>query len=852
MGCVGSTDPKRVPHVTRKDETQQILARSADPARGKIDLKRFEAAHESAKSTPFDWAASGAITLLSIFGSSPILAERLIANPIWADEIIRSISRGKRKSRDEIDGELKEMISSSPNDDTSFLRTLRHYKYREMTRLVSEDLAGKVKTRAMLAEWSDIADSLIDAAYSYALTATVKKYGISSAPSTGVILGLGKLGARELNLSSDIDILVIYDTDEPTIKDQSTTNHEFFTKLALELTRILSTGTQDGFVFRVDHELRPEGPQGPLANSVDAALRYYEYFGHDWERQALIRARPVAGDISLGMKIVEEIKPFVFRRSISIGDLSHMRTMKEKMARKATKRGQFDVKHGVGGIRELEFLVQTLQVLHGGSHPTVRNSNTFDAINSLSKESLIHPYGAELLRRAYSFLRRLENMIQAAEDLQKHAIPSDDAGVLRLARRMGFYGEDCRAREELKDQISLHTSGVHRLFDALFEADYARLELEEAVRDNISRARDEEEEADSLAWFKHGEVARLAELDLEGKIPLQQLQRRLTLVAEVIISCAWEMAKNRLVARYGEPRRENGERASFGIIGMGSLGAMAIDYGSDLDMCFLYSGDGSTDGKRSISNVEFFTKLAQRIMSLVSLTTRYGRAYMVDSELRPSGQSGALITSIASFLDYHSGKSQIWERLSLLKARTIAGDAMFMEEIGETLTQLAYRLPAPPTESIRDEIMRLRNRSVGERTKGQDELFNMKVGKGGLADLESVIQFYHLQSVAKSESLWRQNAFEVIDELGNEGIIDEKLREGLTGHLVFLRRLILRTRLITQTGTDILPASGPQFDTLAAQLGYVSSEDLKKHIDHHRAEIRETYDHVFGISSDET
>ena len=828
-------------------DIDRIIERSGDPERGRADLARFDEAFAYSIGGRVDWGRAPA--LLRIFGNSRVLAGRLIANPGWVDEIAESPGP---KERPQIEAELSAAVASSAGDQAAFDAAIRRFKYRELTRLISRDICGEMETRELLAEWSDIADALIDAAYRRAHGALSVKLGwplaSDGSPCHGTVVALGKLGGRELNISSDIDILIIYGSDEGGATSASgrvTTNHEWYVKLTSEMTKLLATVTADGFVFRVDHELRPEGPQGPLANSLDAALRYYEYFGRDWERQAMIRARTSAGNPELGRLFVDGLRPFVYRRTMGLSELTHMREMKGQMADKAALRGtSFDAKHGVGGIREAEFLVQAIQVLHGGAHPSVRRQNTFDAVDALEAEHLIHPHGSALLLRSYSFLRRLENMIQCESDIQTHRVPDDEAGERALARRMGFEGGG--EASNLRAEISRHTRGISRLFNAIFEADYERQELEDALEDNLSRAKDEEEQADSLAWFRQSETKRLAALDLEGAMGLQRLLRRLTIVSEVVVAFAWRMAQTRLVQRYGTPRTSNGEAASFAIVGMGRMGSMELDYGSDLDLIFLYSGAGQTDGQKPVSNVEFFTRLAQRIISIISLSTRYGRAYAVDSELRPSGRSGTLVATLESFMGYHSGDAEVWEKLALLKARAVAGDRAFMDETNSAIAKLAFLSEPPPEDSVRCDIDRLRSRTIEERAAKKGGAVNVKIGRGGLADLESAIQFLHLMHSRLHESLQRQNTFEVIDSLAAEEIIDAAAREEWLDHFSFFRKLISRIRLVAGGSIDLFDPRSPHADILSRQFGFDTPTGMANEVERRRGLVRRIYDEVIA------
>lgn len=830
------------------DTIDAILARSGDPERARHELRRFEEACAQRLGHAPDWRA--APNLARLFGNSRVLTDRLIAHPSWFGEIAASPYALQRKPREEIFRELGALTRDAGSDD-DFNAALRRFKYRELIRLVAQDLGGTIDTAAMLAEWSDVADALIAAAHERTLTSLAQRLGPprrpDRSPCTGVVIALGKLGGAELNISSDVDLLVIYDADEGgalSPSGASITNHEFYVRIVTEFTRALSTATPDGFVFRVDHDLRPEGPQGTLANSVDAALRYYESFGSGWERQALIRARPIAGDLALGDRFLAELVPFVYRRSISIEDIAHMREMKGRMEDGAASGGdRLDIKHGRGGIREVEFLVQALQALHGGARPAVRTPNTFEAIAALLHQRLIHPFGAKRLLESYAFLRRLENMLQAEDDLQTHRLPAGDAAMAALARRMGLgLGDSEDPAERLRAEIARTTRAVSGLFHALFEADYERLELEEAIEDNLSRATNEEEAADSLAWFRRNESRRLAAHDLRGHIALPELFRRLTLVAEVVVACAWRMARRRLEEKYGAPRLADGAPAAFAIVGMGRLGSRELDYGSDLDLIFLSAGDGRTDGARSITNVEFFTKLSQRIITLVSLSTRYGRAYRVDSELRPSGGQGTLVATLESFRAYHARSAQVWERLALLRARPIAGDDDFLKEVRQALEAQAYGQPPPPDAAVRAEIDRLRRRALEERAEEGAHRRDIKVGRGGLSELEAVIQREHLRSAHRSGALWRQNTFEVIDAMEAHGIVEGEVAAAWRDHLLFFRRLLARLRFIADSAVDAIDLRSPLAQAVAFELGFPDAMAFAEEIDRRRAEVRGIYD----------
>ncbi len=821
----------------------KILATAAEPERGREDFKRFEEVYRTHLGKELDTSTPGARQVARVFGNSSVLTHRLLAHPSWFDHLANTPYLTTPKPKDLFHQELDNLFAGATPTTESFMAGLRQYKYQELARIAIRDLAALGSEEEILAEWSDCADALLGAAYRRSYEHLAQRHGTptdqaTQTPCLGVVIALGKLGGRELNISSDVDLLMLYATDNGnTIGNEAgtITNHEFFVKLTSLFTRLLATVTDEGFVFRVDHELRPEGPQGALANSLDAAERYYEYFGRDWERQALIRARPVAGDLATGQAFLDAVRPFVFRRSMTLADLAHLREMKSAMERASNRRSEcYDLKHGAGGIRDIEFLTQALIQLFGGTHPSVRCGNTFAALRALASEGLMHPFGASSLAEAYAFLRRAENMLQLAEEVQTHRLPVNRESLEILAKRMGRLDKrHVFDANRFLEELTRHTTTAEQLFAALFEEDYERQELVNAIRDNAIRATNEEEAVDSLAWFKQQEVRRIRELDLGRNMPLTRVLHRLTLCAEAVLTQAYTMARDRLLARHGLPRHEDGSPAHFAIVGLGSLGAGEIDYSSDLDVIFLYSGHGTTDGDRPISNAEFFTRLAQRTISLITMPGRYGKAYLVDSELRPSGNAGSLVATIESFKHYHLNDAQLWERLSLLKARVITGDSGFITPCQQLVSDLAFARPIAELTTARTEIVELRNRTLEERVGTTTPGIHLKLGVGGLTDLETILRYTQLTHAQVYAALRVQNSFALLNALSREGIFEPATCEHLREQYFFLRKIISRIRLLTNTALDHFEVAAPYAAQLATELGFSSSEMLQQELQRH-------------------
>ncbi len=255
-----------------------------------------------------------------------------------------------------------------------------------------------------------------------------------------VVLGLGKLGGRELNYSSDIDLVFLYDEDGLATGPKVISNAELFARMGTEIVRLLADHTALGIAYRVDMRLRPDGEQGALARSLDATLGYYVTRGRTWERQALIKCRPVAGDLALGQTFCEAITPFIYRRYLGATEIAEIKALKRRIEQRTVSAGtaEFEVKTGKGGIRDVEFVVQFLQLLHGGEWPDVRDGNTLQAIARLEQVGCLSAEKRHIMDDTYRFLRRLEHRLQIVFDRQTHEMPRDPEALRTLALRMGY------------------------------------------------------------------------------------------------------------------------------------------------------------------------------------------------------------------------------------------------------------------------------------------------------------------------------------------------------------------------------------------------------------------------------
>ncbi|GMR15365.1 MAG: bifunctional [glutamate--ammonia ligase]-adenylyl-L-tyrosine phosphorylase/[glutamate--ammonia-ligase] adenylyltransferase [Gammaproteobacteria bacterium] len=338
---------------------------------------------------------------------------------------------------------------------------LRQFRNREMMRLIWRDLNQQATLEETLSDLSVLAEVCLEAAVKYHGSALEEQHGIPrnavGESQKIVVIGLGKLGGFELNMSSDIDIIFCYPDKGVCDGRRALANEQFFTRLARKVIHSLSQLTADGFCFRVDTRLRPFGESGPLVSSFAALEQYYQREGRDWERYALIKARPVAGDLAAGQQLLGILKPFVYRRYIDFGAIEALRDMHHNVREDALRHDRLnDIKRGPGGIREIEFLVQTFQLLRGGREITLQTPSIFMALSQLQELQLLPESTVTGLLSAYRFLRNVENRIQALHDQQTHVVADGEDG-LRVARGMGFEAttDFLAALCETRDRVQL-------------------------------------------------------------------------------------------------------------------------------------------------------------------------------------------------------------------------------------------------------------------------------------------------------------------------------------------------------------------------------------------------------------
>ncbi len=964
----------------------------------------------------------GCLRLLTVLGASPFLGGILCRRPDYFHDLftLREIDRAKDEGT-----MLAELASFVPEgaDFAALQKGLRRYKSREILRIGSRDLCELAPLPEVTAELSALAAAALERSRAVCDARLRAEYGdpLLDDPAQGepefTVLGMGKLGGRELNFSSDIDIIFFYSTEKGQTAGRLDALggrkgriglHQYYCKLSEMITRAIGEVTEDGFVFRVDLRLRPEGNSGEMANSLRSAEVYYESWGQSWERAAMIKARPVAGSLALGERLLKNLEPFIYRRYLDYGMVEDIKLMKQKINRSFSREreGELNLKLGRGGIREIEFFIQALQLIYAGRRPAVRERNSLRALAVLQSEGLVEAEDYVILREAYTFLRTVEHRIQVYQERQTHNLPTRPEEMKALARRCGYpaaapfektLGEYRDSVEAIYRDLFYTSEGVAEevrpeiafLFDPSADSDLVKDILEEkgfrnpdgayesllvlrdgpprpplsqvgrrhleriapvllqAVIDSpepdmalgnlerflvalraratffallaenpeivkllislfgtsqflsrifiqhpesldslvsrsyavllkdeetmaaelgelLGRSRDYEETLDVLRRYRNEEFLRIALNDIQGYVSQEEGTAQLSRLARVCLDKAHRIARNELIPRFGLPFTECAEgaerEAAFAIVGMGKAGGMELTYHSDLDIIFIYEGEGETRPAqgtdparfRAQTNAEYFARLAQRIISVLTLQTREGYVYQIDTRLRPSGNQGPLVTSLSAFERYHEKSAQLWERQALTKAAVMTGPAPLAERIERLIRQIVYERPSP--EGLREEIYRLRGRMESEIARESEGSFNIKTGRGGLVDVEFVAQYLLIRHGSQHPCVQSGNTLSALKALHEAHLLYDADFVVLDGGYRFLRRLENKLRLVHDQSIHQLSSEREYLVKLARRLGYpdkprrpdeVLMEDYRSTTE----KIRAVFDRIVGAES---
>lgn len=796
--------------------------------------------------------------------SSQYLATLLRGHQTYQDWLLPEKNLHRRYPLTELYGDLQSGVGKAQTFP-DLLLAFREFKQRHFLRIGGRDLLGWADLAESTSQLSDLAcvalqvglDVLSSHPDWWLLEDESKRWSRVKEHIQLVVIGLGKLGGYELNYVSDVDLLFLH-----TLKTGGEAHADeavmLISRLCQWLSRLLADSAEGDRVFLVDHRLRPYGKDGPLVPSCSGAADYYLEYGQAWERQMLLKARPVAGDRSLGLAFLQEVRPFVFRRFLDFQALDELRAMRDRIiaegARHRTGWDQFDVKLGVGGIREVEFLVQSLQLIYGGRHPELDEPNTLRCLDRLCELKLITQEVSDDLKASYTFLRRVEHWVQLDQNRQTQKLPRSKDAQIRLSLALGFGPDENRffqrleaccgsvhdhfralfgseadddrrhpdqeggpseessfdscvledipgealtrfrsslsafspslektvlevLREyipfndpELQERILLRLEryfsqvsrrpGLMRLFHtpAVWLGDFCRgLATSELLavllahhpglvegvattaeslpssaswaKTNVRLLQRIDDYGESLEWIRRLKNERLLQLvlaDLRGDFNHEVLESELSSLADFVIRHTYERVSRNLGLKPDLP---------LAVLALGRLGSQEMSYLSDLDLVFVYRPQPEEPDDLIPGEV---VRLVQRFMRMLSTPLQEGPGYAVDARLRPTGNFGPLIVTRSSWLDYYLNQADLWEVQALLRVRCVAGNGELGDWIEEQAQGICYRKRDPG--EVWGRLCHLRQRMQRERSEEKGDQIDIKLGMGGLADLEFLAQ----------------------------------------------------------------------------------------------------------------
>ncbi len=404
-------------------------------------------------------------TLIKVCACSQFIREKILLKPELLQDLVNTDDLFSNQRRQQY---LSSLQNIEIKNDAHLMQQLRLFRYREMIRIAWRDLAGWADLDETLRDLTTLAEACIEVALEYYYEQGCNRRGVpvdnEGRAINLVVIGMGKLGAWELNYSSDIDLIFAYEVDGVLNDRKETSYGEFFTRICRQVVKALDEMTVDGFVFRTDTRLRPFGDSGPLVMSFEGMENYYMTQAREWERYAMIKARQVAGDYKSGKLLMDMIRPFVYRRYLDYGAFEELRKLKIQITQELKRKDRLEnVKLGPGGIREIEFIGQAFQLIRGGCEPKLQRREILVVLETLKNLKLLEEPDVEKLINGYIYLRKVENHIQQYKDQQVHDLPTEECAQASLTQSMGF-----AEWKDFKQQLGEIRAGVHEVFEKVF------------------------------------------------------------------------------------------------------------------------------------------------------------------------------------------------------------------------------------------------------------------------------------------------------------------------------------------------------------------------------------------------
>jgi glutamate-ammonia-ligase adenylyltransferase len=878
-----------------------------DPGSARRFLAELSEKNESAskKLLANDALLSDVLLLVSY---SPLIAATLLQHP----EYLAWLDRERLNASVRETPELLESLArfSLTNSQIEPHVALSRFRRRELIRVFLRDIRRLATIAEITEEISNLADTILEHALRLARQELDNRFGQPqtsdekgrSVRAEFCIVSLGKLGSKELNYSSDIDLLFIY-SDEGNTSGIGTagavTNGEYFSKLSETIVKLVGRQGGEGAAYRVDMRLRPRGRVAPLAVSLADAVRYYRKEAAAWERQVLIRSRASAGSIEVFKSFYSQVEMCVFNENETVENaLANVKASKYKIDLQHRTRNGFNVKLGVGGIREIEFIAQALELAYGGRDRWLRCSHTLICLSRLADRGHIQKAELTELFEAYTFLRSTEHILQMENGLQTHTVPTDRSRRRLLAAKLGLGNT-----ASFDTAIESHVGNVNRAFLRVFEtrmvdeglperavsepesiptvhAAPAHFDIE-GLTSNSQRAkemlsgnpklidtieniegglpnrdhsgiltnaiRDHSDFRVAIGVLRQEWTRLLFEIivfDVFEKISLAECKGAQTKLAEASIAAAIVLTKRELERRYDLLI----DHLPLAVLGLGKLGGGGMDYDSDLDLVMVYEADVIEE----VNDSELYSRAVEIFTNVLSSITRDGSLYRVDLRLRPYGGKGPVAIAKSAFSEYMCSSAAIWEMLAFVKLRAVGGEVKLATQVAKEVREIIHSRAketdiaelASETRSVRDRLEKQKTGTL--RTKDID----IKYGAGGLLDVYFALRFLQLQHNIPDNETDRStsatiNRLLARPELGGSGEIANALTILHEGH-AFLSTLEHNIRLTVGRTTRFPTANRHALGVIARRMGLPSTRQILDQLNLHRLAIRSAFESIVG------
>lgn len=909
---------------------------AADPDLALLSLERILAAAEGGArdlQRAFERDAAFRRRLVLVLGASAALGEHLVRHPDHWVALTDAGGAAQPPDRDQVVADLRGAVAG--RDENSAALALRVAYRRHLLGLAARDLEGSAAFAETTGELADLADGVLAACLDLGRSRLVDG-GVVTASDPGrfAVIALGKCGGRELNYVSDVDVVFVADRAD-----------EAATTLARTVMRVANAATAEGSIWQVDANLRPEGKSGALVRTPASYLSYYRRWADTWEFQALLKARPAAGDGELGAGFVATTSELVWTAAGRTGFVAEVQAMRRRVEDHVSAgEAEWQLKLGRGGLRDVEFSVQLLQLVHGRSDLLIRSPNTMTALADLAAWGYVGRDDAARMADAYEFLRRLEHRLQLFRLQRTAVVPNDSTSLRRLGRSMGFRRDPAG---ELLATWRSHARSVRRLHEKLFyrplldavaalPAGEARLSREAAVerltalgyvdpdgalrniealtagisrraiiqrtllpvmlgwfadgpapdagllgfrrvsealgstpwylrllRDEsavarrmadvlstsrfaselllrvpdfvaslgeadelrprpvgqvfgemgalISRSENAVERIAAVRSVRRRELLRLAVAEIEGLVGVAELGSAISAITDAAIDRAVEIATREVAGGDGL-----GPLGDLAVMAVGRLGGWEMGYASDADVMFVFEPKMGADPSEVARRMTAIANLA------ISLLQGPGPepALEVDVALRPEGRMGPTVRSLSAYEAYYRRWSAPWEAQALLRARWCAGDRRIGELFAAVIDQWRYPEGGLTGEELR-EIRRLKARMEAERLpRGTDPAHHLKLGRGGLSDVEWVVQILQLEHAHGYPGLRTTNTLTALEVAVGEGLIEPSDGAVLADAWRSATRIRNAITLVTGRPSNVLPSDPRVVAGVAHVLGY--------------------------------